>query len=287
MAERDAENSAARQREEQLLLDRARRGDRNALERLLLRYQNTVYRFGMRMCGHPDDAEDVAQDTLLAAAKSIAAFRGDAAFSSWLYRIARSYCTKKRRQGKFTASPPPDTEGKTDVLYKLPDAGAEPEEHLNRRELEVALNHAVAALPARFREVFVLRDIEGLSTEETAKILELQPATVKTRLHRARMAVRDALAPLLHDSPHEGTRRRGCPDVALLLSKHLEGELSPRVCARMERHLERCADCRETCNALRQLLAFCRQSPAPQIPREVEENIRAAIRQLVAAASHH
>ncbi|MCX8072289.1 MAG: sigma-70 family RNA polymerase sigma factor [Candidatus Binatia bacterium] len=268
--------------QEQRLVERARAGDRAALEALLLRYQNTVYRFGARMCGHPSDAEEVVQETLLTAAKAIGQYRGEGAFSTWLYRIARSLCRKKRRRSKF--APAADEQLDVSSARAVPDPSSAPEELLARREIAAALKHAVTALPGPFREVFLLRDLEGLSTEETAKVLGLRPATVKTRLHRARLAIRNALAPLLLTESPASSPSPGCPDAALLLSRYLEGDLSPRVCARMEKHLETCAQCRGACDVLRQVLSLCRSHPGPEVPSELRERLRQALREALAAA---
>lgn len=271
--------------EEQRLLELARSGDRNALETLLLRYQDKIYGYGMRMCGHAADAEDVAQDTLVAAARAIGDFRGEGAFASWLYQIARSFCVKKRRRSKFAPAHEESLQQNPERFQNLPDSSGGPDEHLRRRELVAALNQAIAALPNHFREVFLLRDVEGLSTEDTAKVLGLRVATVKTRLHRARLAIRNALAPLL-DTTHAATPRPpGCPDVALLLSRHLEGDLSPRVCERMERHLDRCDYCRGSCETLRQLLALCKVQPVARVPASLQQKLREALREVALPAT--
>lgn len=271
--------SSAPETDERFLLERARSGDRDALETLLLRYQDKIYGYGMRMCRKPSDAEEVLQDTLLAAAKSIGDFRGEGAFAGWLYRIAHSFCVKRRRKGKF-APEREESLNETRQFQNFPDAGLGPDEHLTRRELAVALNQAISLLPNQFREVFLLRDIEGLSTEETARVLGLRLATVKTRLHRARTAIRNALSPFFDQSSATAAQPAGCPDVALLLSRHLEGELSPRVCARMERHLERCQHCRGTCESLRQLLALCKTQPRTRVPPDLQDKLRKALREL-------
>lgn len=266
--------------EEQLLV-RARSGDRAALEDLIRLYQGRVYRFGMKMCGNAEDARDVVQDTFLSVAKSIGNFRGEGALATWLYKIARSFCTKKRRRSKFAPEKTEPIEEPGRQAIEPADSRLSPEHEIARRELELALNKAIAGLPPAFREVFLLRDLEGLSTEQTAQVLGLQVATVKTRLHRARLAVRKALAPLLGLEESSQGPRTQCPDVALLLSRYLEGELSPSVCAEMERHLDACGRCRDTCASLKQVLALCRSSPEPEVPAELQETIRRRIAELV------
>ncbi len=271
--------------DEPSLIERARSGDRDALEALLLRYQDKVYAYGMRMCRHPSDAEDIAQDTLLTAAKAIADFRGEGAFRNWLYRIAHSFCVKKRRRRKFAPEREESLHEEPERLQNFEAVGSGPDEELARRELAVALNQAIVALPKPFREVFLLRDVEGLSTEDTAQVLGLRVATVKTRLHRARLAIRKALAPLL-DARHAATPPpAGCPDVALLLSRYLEGDLSPRICERMEQHLERCPYCRGTCDTLRQLLALCKGLPTTHVPPNLQQKLRETLRKVALPAT--
>lgn len=270
---------------EDTLIERARAGDRTALEELVTRYAGRLYRFGMKMCGHPEDARDVVQDTLLSVAKSIRRFRGEAAFSSWLYKIAHSYCAKRRRRGKRA----PHTETSLDDAAFFGDevlrAESTPDEEVVQRELWVALDHAIAALPLPFREVFILRDLEGLSAEQTAQILGLRVATVKTRLHRARLAVRRALSPFLDLGESMRERDRSCPDAALMFSRYLEGELSPRICAEMEEHLQSCVSCRGACDSLRRVLSTCRSLPEPQVPADVANAVRAAIRRFTSKAA--
>lgn len=255
------------------LLAAAKLGDRHALEELLTRYQGDVLRFGLKMCGHPEDAQDVLQETMLTAARSISRFRGEAALSTWLYQIARSFCIKKRRRLRHEAEAGGNQE--TCETETLAHDSENPEEQLAARQLEEALERALSQLDPKYREVFVLRDLEGLSAAETATVLGLQVATVKTRLHRARAQMRALLAPILG---HEEKPHRGCPEILRLFSRYLEGELSPSFCSELQAHVSQCKRCAAECEALRSLLAACRSLPQPQVPREVEEAVRAAIR---------
>src|SRR5689334_9302786 len=220
------------------LLERARAGDREALETLLQRHQAQVYRFGMRMCRDPEDARDVLQDTLLAMARGVRDFRGASSLSTWLYTIARSFCIKKRRRRELAAhervSLDADAAGEA---RRLAAPGDDPAEALAARQVERALEQAIAALEPMYREVLVLRDVEGLTAPEVAEVLGLSAQAVKSRLHRARLAVRERVAPLL-GIPGEAAAAPGtCPDVLTLFSQHLEDEISADVCAEMERHL--------------------------------------------------
>jgi RNA polymerase sigma-70 factor (ECF subfamily) len=126
--------------------------------------------------------------------------------------------------------------------------------------------------------VLVLRDVEGLSAPEVAKVLEISVDAVKSRLHRARVAVRQALTPVLGTAADGRPRDSMCPDVLRLFSQHLEGDIDPNVCATMEAHLAQCDRCRGTCESLKRTLAVCRQLPTPDVPATIAASIRAAIR---------
>ena len=201
------------------LLGAARRGDAAALETLLVRYQPHLYRFGLRMCGNVDDAGDVAQESLMSMARSVRDFRGDSSVSSWLYTIARRFCIKKRRRSKFAPAHEESLDAPaTGAAQHLADPRPNPEQTATNRELATALTHAIDALEPSQREVLVLRDVEGLSAPEVAGILGMSVDAVKSRLHRARVAMRAELAPVLGRPAITPARRSvvpGCPDTLL------------------------------------------------------------------------
>jgi RNA polymerase sigma-70 factor (ECF subfamily) len=263
------------------LLAEARRGDPRALEALLDRHQRRVFRFGLRMCGDEESAKDVVQETLLAAARGIREFRGGSSLSTWLYTIARSFCVKARRTSKFAPARVESLEGSPEAT-RVPDAARGPEDHVAGRQVEAALRDAIAALEPMYRETLVLRDVEGLSAPEVAQIMGVSVEAVKSRLHRARLAVRERLAPVLGVGPQaEGPPREGCPDVLELLSRKVEGELSGSVCAEVERHLEGCDTCRARCDSLRASLALCSRAAETPLPAGVERSVRAALRRAI------
>jgi len=276
------------ERSDEELLVTARAGDRTALEALLLRYQSKVYGFGMRMCRDPEDAKDVLQDTLFAAARTVRNFRGAASVSTWLYTIARSFCVKKRRRGRSVSAMALSVDAdRGAATAQVAHPGPGPEQQLENREVEAVLARAIAGLAPMYREVLVLRDIEGLSAREVAEVLGVTVDTVKSRLHRARLAVREGLAPLLGGGP-EGRRRgpsRACPDVLMLFSRHLEGEISGAVCAQMEKHVERCGPCQDACTSLQRALRLCRAAPSPHVPEAVQQSVRAQLRMFIAKNS--
>jgi RNA polymerase sigma-70 factor (ECF subfamily) len=273
---------------DEVLIERARAGDSAAVEALLERHQAQVYRFGVRLCRDPEDAKDVLQDTLLAAARGLREFRGGAAISTWLYTIARSFCIKQRRRSKF--APPDDLRGeeaRARARSALVDPHDSPEESLAGREVERALEAAVRSLEPMYREVLVLRDMEGLTAPEVADVLGISVVAVKSRLHRARVAVRERVAPLIGGSPVTSPVTPppppgpGCPDVLTLFSQHEEGEISATVCAEMERHLESCPKCRAACDSLRHTLRLCKRGDAAPVPPELQAKVRVALRELL------
>ncbi len=262
------------------LLEAARSGDARSLETLLERHEAQVYRFGMKMCRNPEDAQDVLQDTLLAMARGIRDFRGASSISTWLYTIARSHCIKKRRHSKFT----PGAERSLDSdaageASELPDPGQAPDEVVAGREVRRALEEAIGALEPMYREVLLLRDVEGLTAPEVAEVLGVSVQAVKSRLHRARLSVRAQVAPRLGIAPEPAAAPAGnCPDVLQLFSQHLEDEISTEVCAEMERHLQSCGRCRGTCESLKRTLALCRTAPSVRVPPAIQDSVRVAVR---------
>jgi len=266
------------------LLAAARAGDSSALEELLERHQAQVYRFGMKLCRDPEDAKDVLQDTLLAMARSVRDFRGASSFSTWLYSIARSFCIKKRRRSKYAPEDERSLEtGAATETKRLADPGEAPDEALAGKQVERALDEAIAGLEPMYREVLLLRDVEGLAAAEVAEVLGVTTQAVKSRLHRARLAVRERVAPLLGIRTDLAAAAGTCPDVLMMFSQHLEDEISAELCADMERHLEGCARCRGTCDTLKRTLALCRSSGAPvAIPAAVQASVKTALRDFLA-----
>lgn len=289
------------------LLEAARAGDRQALETLLERHQAKVYRFGLKMCRNPEDAKDILQDTLLAMARSVRDFRGASSMSTWLYSIARSFCIKKHRKAR--AAPEGDdalpSEAKAEAAG-VSLVATDLDEVVAGKQIEAALEKAISGLDPMYREVLVLRDVEGLTAPEVAEVLGLTVEAVKSRLHRARLSVRAELAPLwMADRPAPATpaapapapaaavpvpvpERPSCPDVLMLFSQHVEGDISANVCAQMEKHLEACGRCRSACDSLRQTLNLCQTSSSSnsaQVPAPVQESVRRALRDILRTES--
>jgi RNA polymerase sigma-70 factor (ECF subfamily) len=271
------------ERTEAELVVAARAGSGEALEALLESHEARLYRFARRLCRHREDAEDVLQESLLAAARGLPRFRGASSLGTWLYTIARSFCIKKRRRSVFApAEVSLDTEASA-AARGVADPARRPDDALEASRLEAALERAIAGLDRPYREVLLLRDVEGLPAAEVARVTGLSVAAVKTRLHRARGRIRDALAPLM--APRGAAAppaARPCPDIVRLFSRHLEGDVSPRTCASMEKHLAACARCAAACDGLKEVLRLCRTAPEPGVPPEVQEKLRRAVHELVA-----
>jgi len=256
------------------LLTAARKGDRAALSTLLERHQQKVFGFGVKMCGDSEDAKDVAQDTLLTMARSVKDFRGDASLSTWLYTVARSFCIKKRRRAKGV---PAFHEPLDKVTHEnVGEPAATPEQALLGREARETVAAALDALEPEAREVVVLRDIEELTASEVAEVTGTSVAAVKSRLHRARAALRERLLAVVGGEPSEPARP-SCADVLTMLSRKLEDEISPEVCAEMEEHVAGCPHCSGVCDSLKRTLALCKSLPTPTVPAHVQESLRKAV----------
>jgi len=264
------------------LVQAAQGGDPEALDALLRRYQPQIYRFGMKMCRDPEVAQDVLQETLFAAARTLGGFRGESSLSTWLYAIARSFCIKARRSSAF-APALVSLESEAPEARATADTAPGPDRTLADLEIVAALDSAIAALEPEHREVLLLRDVEGLAASEVAEVTGLSVAAVKSRLHRARAAVRERLAPVLPPpAPVPPAEAGSCPEVASLLSRHLEGDIAPAACAEMEQHVAACPRCRAACDTFRQTLRLCGSMPAAAVPEAVQESIRQGIRGLLA-----
>ena len=261
------------------LLAEAKAGDASALEALLRRFQPRVLRFGLRLCRNSADAEDIVQETLLAAARTLGRFRGDASPSTWLYTIARSFCIKKRRRSRH-APEEVSIESERGRAREVRDPGRGPDRLADDRRLRAALEGAIAALDTGYREVLLLRDVEGLPAADVARATGLSVAAVKSRLHRARAEVRARLAPILGGVKKHSS---SCPDIVRLLSRHLEGDVAPATCARMERHLDDCPQCRQACHSLRRVLRLCQATPLPRVSPRLKASIRRGVKRLSTA----
>jgi RNA polymerase sigma-70 factor, ECF subfamily len=175
-------------------------GRPDAFDRFVDSYHSKLFQYAYLMCGNREDAEEVSQETLLNVFKTVDQLREPARLKAWVFRIAKNACLARRRKSVFAPSRVlsleelmPVREGKNDESIQIADWRDVPERSLLRSELAATLNKAIGDLPEMYRSVLLLRDVEGLSTEEAAEVLELNQAAVKQRLHRARLAVRTKL----------------------------------------------------------------------------------------------
>lgn len=174
--------------EEQALIRRVQSGDTSAFEPLLTAYEKGVYNLCLRMVRNPADAEDLAQETFLKAYRGIAGYRGESKFSVWLYRIASNLCLDFLRQQKRRPTAPLTVEDEDGDLREteLADGRLQPERLLEQKLTGDSLRRGLDALPPEFRQVLLLRELQGLSYEEIGGILGLESGTVKSRIFRAR-----------------------------------------------------------------------------------------------------
>ena len=202
---------------EQELVRRAKAGDQDAFSQLVEANQNKIYTLAVRMTGNPEDGADLAQEAFLRAWRTLPSFQEESSFSTWLYRLTSNLCIdflrkEKRRKTAVTTlsldsdeddAPPPE----------VPDHRFTPESELERKELRSAVDRGLAQLSDEHRQVLVLRELEGLSYTEIAAHLELEEGTVKSRIARARLALRKILLEDGNFSPpsssnHSETKRK-------------------------------------------------------------------------------
>ena len=163
-------------------------GDVNAFEKLVLENQRQVYNLALKMTGSEEDAFDISQDAFLRAYSSLDKFRGDSKFSVWLYRLTSNICIdflrSRRRKGSASLTYLNDEDEEQD--FEIPDARFSPETVFEQQQLRRSVSEALDALPTDYREILVLREINGLSYEEIAEVLGVELGTVKSRIFRAR-----------------------------------------------------------------------------------------------------
>jgi len=176
-------------------------GDANAFDRFVEHFRAKIFHYSWLMCGQREDAEDVAQETLLKVFESFDQLREPERVRPWVFRIARNACLMKRRKSVYAPSqevsldefmPAIDHQG-GHARLQIADWSGLPDRQILQLEMKQVLDQAIGALPENYKSVILMRDVEELSTLETAQVLDLTEDVVKTRLHRARLAVRQKL----------------------------------------------------------------------------------------------
>lgn len=180
------------------LIRRVREGERSAFNQLVVKYRNRVMGLAVRMLGDRAEAEDVAQDVFVKAYHGLSGFQEEALFSTWLYRIAANSCFNHRKRIRLQPAVSADVSA---LEQRFPDMASNPHVLLEEKQLRLLIEKAIGALPEEQRIVVILRDIEGLSYEAIAEALELELGTVRSRLHRGRMALQERLKRLMTPEP--------------------------------------------------------------------------------------
>jgi|SRR5271165_3215494 len=266
-------------------------------DRALALLQNTVYSFSMKVCGHPQDAEDTMQDVLLKLLPYLAKFESPQALSVWLYKVARNRCLSNRRGHKNAAHKHISLDelmpNRHELQALLESKELNPETNVLRGESDQHLRDAVLKVPPAYRFVLVLHDMEGLSTAEVARILGLREGTVRVRLHRARLLVRQRLArtakpgliPRMHAAAAEAPKRtRRCRQMFAALSDYMDGMVEDVHCEDIEKHLHECRPCVAFLDSLKSAVEQCRSYHprcdavrATELREELLQRYRAAV----------
>ncbi len=191
LAEIHAQDAAA--------IARVQAGDTDAYERLVLRYQDRIHALVLRMVRDRQDAEDLTQEAFIRAFRALHAFRAEASFHTWIFRIAVNTVISHRRKKQLPTAAAIGTSEPDDPVATIdpPDPRRSPDEALEAEERRKAVVHAVNTLDPEFRDAIALRDLQGCTYDQMAEILGCPVGTVKSRIHRARLALKEILAPLL------------------------------------------------------------------------------------------
>jgi RNA polymerase sigma-70 factor (ECF subfamily) len=265
-----------------------RRNTPEAIDEAIGLLQNTVYSFSMKVCGHPEDAEDTAQEVLFRSLAHLAKIHDPQALAVWLYTVARNRCWRMRRK---PASAPKHILSLDELMpddaelgLLLQDAAESPEQNVLQGEQNHLLHQAVLRIPAQLRIVLVLCDMEELTTEQVAQIINLRPGTVRVRLHRARLWVRKEMNERLEaankvtdsgkrtkksskDNQAQSSQRSlECRELFSNLSEYLDGRVEPATCDAMRRHIEACPACVAFLQNLRTAIDRCRSLTVPCDP---------------------
>jgi RNA polymerase sigma-70 factor, ECF subfamily len=259
-----------------------RDGDDASVEQALALLQNTVFSFSMRVCGQREDAEDTMQEVLLKSIPQLPKFDSPKALVVWLYKVAKNRCLMNRRKSKFAPAHELSLEelmpDRKELEQLTADGRVSPESFAIRSEQASRLREAVQKLPAQYRIVLVLRDMEGLTDDEMAEITGVRAGTVRVRLHRARLFVRKELmrtwmarsGKRVHAQRHPSKESRParCKAMFAELSDYLDEQLDDSLCEELERHMTGCEPCQAFVATLEATIEQCRKSARDCPPPE-------------------
>ena len=197
------------EKQEQQWVEAARQGDQSAFEQLVHLYEKRVLALTTRMCKNPADAEEAAQEAFLSAWQGLPFFRGDASFSTWLYRLASNACVDLlRREGRRQSAAGPSLNDE-EVQLEVPDTAPSPQEQAERAELRQQIEAGLQALTPDHRQVLLLREMHQLSYDEIAQTLDVDVGTVKSRINRGRKQLRNFLLRSGNFSPPPASKEAG------------------------------------------------------------------------------
>mgnify|MGYP001772012956 CR=1 FL=1 len=197
------------EKQEQQWVEAARQGDQSAFEQLVHLYEKRVLALTTRMCKNPADAEEAAQEAFLSAWQGLPFFRGDASFSTWLYRLASNACVDLlRREGRRQSAAGPSLNDE-EVQLEVPDTAPSPQEQAERSELRQQIEAGLQALTPDHRQVLLLREMHQLSYDEIAQTLDVDVGTVKSRINRGRKQLRNFLLRSGNFSPPPASKEAG------------------------------------------------------------------------------
>lgn len=193
--------------EDLLLVERVLGGDRRAFEPLVRKHERRVFRTTLAVLGNPEDAEEAMQDTFVKAFRHLGQFRRESRFTTWLTRIAVNEALQKRRsQKRYVALAEPENVEEAIVPQTFEPWKTNPEHLFGKQEMHRMVETAIQSLPDIYREAFILRDVEEMTAEEASEAMGISVPALKSRLLRARLAVREALAQTLQERPNLKTR---------------------------------------------------------------------------------
>jgi RNA polymerase sigma-70 factor (ECF subfamily) len=267
--------------------------DPESRDRVLELIQQTVYSFSMKLCGHREDAEDTSQEVLVKAAEHLPKLEDPGGLTTWLYTVAKNACLMRRRKPKSAPARMcsldelmPDREELEALEQSVPGS---PEQLVLREEEAERVRQAVLRIPPRYRLILALHDMEELSTEQVARITGLTENTVRVRLHRARLFLRNELS---RSRKPDATRSRArtptrrspakesspnCREMFAALSDYLDERLADSVCGELEGHMSGCVPCRAFLDDLKQTVREIKTYK----PESIDRDGAAAIRRIV------